>query len=204
VFLCARSLYSIAPRHSAIVHRHSRFFDHFYPSQIVCVLRPSCATDDFVDCHTLGSASFHAIFAPDSMFSASRNCVISYGVNFMKTSHKLRIGAKIAVSRLTGRPHPFFVQYSLLNACNAKCVYCNSPFREDPQLDTQTHLKILAEFSRLGTARIKFLGGEPLLRNDLGILIQEVRRLGMRSAMVTSGMLIPKRLDVVKQLNEGY
>src|SRR4030095_6413885 len=100
----------------------------------------------------------------------------------MKLKDKLRIGTKIAASRVTGTPRPFFVQYSLLNACNAKCVYCNSPFREDPQLDTETHLKILGEFSRLGTARIKFLGGEPLLRNDLGILVREVRRLGMRSA----------------------
>jgi MoaA/NifB/PqqE/SkfB family radical SAM enzyme len=120
----------------------------------------------------------------------------------MKTVDKIRIGAQIAASKAIGKPRPFFVQYSLLNACNARCVYCNSPFREDPQLDTQTHLGLLGEFSRLGTARIKFLGGEPLLRNDLGVLVQEVRRLGMRSAMVTSGILIPKRMEVMKQFDE--
>jgi MoaA/NifB/PqqE/SkfB family radical SAM enzyme len=120
----------------------------------------------------------------------------------MKFTDKLRIGSNIMAARITSKPRPFFVQYSLLNACNARCVYCNSPFREDPQLDTETHIKILSEFARLGAARIKFLGGEPLLRNDLDTLVQEVKHLGMRSAMVTSGLLIPKRMDVIRMLDE--
>ncbi len=59
-----------------------------------------------------------------------------------------------------------------------------------------------AQFARLGTVRIKFLGGEPLLRDDIGELVQEVRRLGMRSAMVTNGFLIPEKMEVVRRLDE--
>ncbi len=120
----------------------------------------------------------------------------------MRTSQKLAIGAKILTARLGGEARPFFVQYSLLNGCNASCVYCNSPYREDPQLSTAEHRRILSEFARLGTVRIKFLGGEPLLRNDIGELIAEVRRLGMRSAMVTNGFLIPEKMEMVRQLDE--
>ena len=120
----------------------------------------------------------------------------------MKAADKFAIGAKILAARLTGEPRPFFVQYSLLNGCNARCVYCNSPNRDDPQLPTAEHRRILAEFARLGTVRIKFLGGEPLLRQDIGELIEEVRRLGMRSAMVTNGFLIPEKMEVVRQLDE--
>ena len=120
----------------------------------------------------------------------------------MKPTQKLGIGAQILAARLTGSVRPFFVQYSLLNGCNARCVYCNSPSRKDPQLSTDQHRKLLGEFARLGTVRIKLLGGEPLLRPDVGELVDEVRRLGMRAAMVTNGFLIPQKIDVVRRLDE--
>ena len=120
----------------------------------------------------------------------------------MKPTQKLGIGAQILAARLTGAARPFFVQYSLLNGCNARCVYCNCPNREDPQLTTAEHRRVLAEFARLGTVRVKFLGGEPLLRPDIGELVDEVRRLGMRSAMVTNGFLVPQKFDTIRRLDE--
>ena len=120
----------------------------------------------------------------------------------MKNRDKLRIGSKILLAKATGRPRPFFVQYSLLNACNAACGYCNCPRREDPRAEVDAHLAVLAEFARLGAARIKFLGGEPLLHDRIGTLIDAVREGGMRSAMVTNGFLIPARMDVVRKLDE--
>ncbi len=120
----------------------------------------------------------------------------------MKRREKLAIGARILAARVTGTPRPFFVQYSLLNACNAKCAYCDSPGRPDPQMDTAAHLAILTEFARLGTVRVKFLGGEPLLRDDLGELVEHVHGLGMRSAIVTNGFRIPAMMDVVRRIDE--
>lgn len=120
----------------------------------------------------------------------------------MKTSEKIIIGAKILGARITNQVQPIFVQYSLLNDCNAKCVYCNSPRRGEPQLDTATHKQILTEFARLGALRIKFLGGEPLMRPDIADLVATVRQLGMRCAMVTNGFLIARKLDVIRNLDE--
>lgn len=120
----------------------------------------------------------------------------------MKASTKVRIGLNILQSRITGQPRPFFVQYSLLNGCNMRCSYCNSPNRDDSQIDTTTHKRLLAEFAALGTARIKFLGGEPLLRDDIGELVAETKRLGMRAAMVTNALLIPQEFQVIRELDE--
>jgi MoaA/NifB/PqqE/SkfB family radical SAM enzyme len=120
----------------------------------------------------------------------------------MTPAEKIGIGAQILASKVTGRPRPFFVQYSVLNACNASCVYCNSPHRADAPLATEDHRKLLAEFAAVGAVRIKFLGGEPLLRDDIGILVEETRRLGMRAAMVTNGFLVCEKIDVIRQLNE--
>src|SRR5258705_6105293 len=120
----------------------------------------------------------------------------------MTNGQKLRIGGGILLSKLTGKPRPFFVQYSLLNACNASCAYCNCPQRDDSRVDRAAHLGVLTDFARLGAARIKFLGGEPLLHEDLGELVAHVKSLGMRAAMVTNGFLVPQRMDVVRQLDE--
>ena len=120
----------------------------------------------------------------------------------MKATQKLRIGARILAAKATHSARPFFVQYSLLNACNAACVYCNSPKRRDTQLSTQDHFRILGDFARAGAARIKLLGGEPLLRPDIGDIVEHIQKLGMRSAMVTNGFLVPDRFDVIRQLDE--
>jgi MoaA/NifB/PqqE/SkfB family radical SAM enzyme len=120
----------------------------------------------------------------------------------MKNIDKLRIGSKILISKATNRPRPFFVQYSLLNACNAKCAYCNCPEREDPRASTEQHLQILAEFARLGAVRIKFLGGEPLLHNDIGLLVAAAKKHGMRTAVVTNGFLVPARMELMRQFDE--
>lgn len=120
----------------------------------------------------------------------------------MKNREKIAIGARILAARLQGRSRPFFVQYSLLNACNARCAYCNSPNRPDAPLTLDEHRRILAEFARLGAVRIKFLGGEPLLSRDIDALTEEVIRLGMRAAMVTNGFLIGEKIATVRKLSE--
>ncbi len=120
----------------------------------------------------------------------------------MKLSDRLKIGSQILVSKTTGSPRPFFVQYGLLNACNARCAYCNYPDRPDARIPVGQHLLALREFARLGALRIKFLGGEPLLFEPLDTLVDEVRRLGMRSSIVTNGFLIPERMDLVRQIDE--
>ena len=120
----------------------------------------------------------------------------------MRTSDKIAIGARIAWAKITRRPRPFFVQYGLLNACDARCGYCAFPARYEEQLTTAEHRLILREFARLGAVRIKFLGGEPLLRADLGELIDEVKRLGMRAALVTNGLRLPERMEVARALDE--
>jgi MoaA/NifB/PqqE/SkfB family radical SAM enzyme len=120
----------------------------------------------------------------------------------MKNSDKLRIGSRILMSKMTGKPRPFFVQYSLLNACNAKCVYCNCPEREDPRASVAAHRAVLAEFARLGAARIKFLGGEPLLHANIAELVQTAKSHGMRAAVVTNGFLVPQRMELMRQFDE--
>jgi MoaA/NifB/PqqE/SkfB family radical SAM enzyme len=120
----------------------------------------------------------------------------------MTNGQKLRIGSRILLAKVTNQPRPFFVQYSRLNGCNASCVYCNCPQRPDPRADLASHVRVLTELAQLGAARIKFLGGEPLLHPDIAPLVATVKKLGMRAAMVTNGFLVPRHIETVRTLDE--
>jgi MoaA/NifB/PqqE/SkfB family radical SAM enzyme len=81
-------------------------------------------------------------------------------------------------------------------------VYCNCPQRPDPRADLASHVRVLTELAQLGAARIKFLGGEPLLHPDNAPLVATVKKLGMRAAMVTNGFLVPRHIETVRTLDE--
>jgi MoaA/NifB/PqqE/SkfB family radical SAM enzyme len=54
---------------------------------------------------------------------------------------------------------------------------------------------------QLGTQLLQLQGGEPLLREDLGIVIDEAHRFGMACDMVTNGTLVLKKTDIVRRLD---
>jgi MoaA/NifB/PqqE/SkfB family radical SAM enzyme len=58
----------------------------------------------------------------------------------------------------------------LTQRCNLRCVYCSAPFRGTGELDTATW-RVFDELADLGCLRMAILGGEPLLRADVGDLI---------------------------------
>ncbi len=120
----------------------------------------------------------------------------------MKLRDKLRIGGAIVKSKITGRPRPFFVQYALSHRCDGRCSYCNCFEQGGDELTLAQHLQVLREFAALGAVRIKLLGGEPLLYPHVAHVVEEIRSLGMRSAMTTNGHFVESKLDVVKQLDE--
>ena len=52
---------------------------------------------------------------------------------------------------------------------------------------------VLTECRALGTERVQFFGGEPLLRQDLEGIVAHARGLGLHCTLVTNGLLVPKR-----------
>lgn len=116
------------------------------------------------------------------------------------------IGCQILKAKVLHKRIPIVVSIHVTNKCNLRCKYCYSNF--DGRFDTPpedfstTELKTyLAEMKRLGTRWIIFLGGEPMLRKDIGILIRHVNNLGMLSELVTNGILIEEHIDKIKDVD---
>ena len=110
-------------------------------------------------------------------------------------------GVRLLAGRVSGRPALVSANIYLTQRCNLRCLYCSAPFRGTGELDTATWKRIFDEMAALGCLRIAILGGEPLLRVDLGELIAHLRGLGMGVSLTSNGVLVPRRLEALRQLS---
>ena len=96
---------------------------------------------------------------------------------------------------------PLSVSWTLTNRCNKKCFYCNLPNISSKELTAKQIFSIIDELSKLGTQRIGFTGGEPLLRNDIKEIIDYSHSKGIFTGLVSNGSLIKKNLNKLKNLD---
>jgi MoaA/NifB/PqqE/SkfB family radical SAM enzyme len=112
-----------------------------------------------------------------------------------------RLGARVLAERAGGPPALLLANLYPTHHCNLRCTYCASPYRRTPELDTASWLRIVDELAALGCRRVLWLGGEPLLRSDLGALVARVRERGMACLLTSNGVLVPERIDALRGLD---
>lgn len=96
-----------------------------------------------------------------------------------------------AGSKPEATPGPLWLLAELTYACPLQCPYCSNPLDFaliKNELDTAAWVRVLGEARKLGAAQLGFSGGEPLLRRDLEELVEEGRRLGYYTNLITSGV----------------
>jgi len=98
--------------------------------------------------------------------------------------------------------HPYEVQAQLLNSCDRRCVFCRCPEVESALMTTAQWCQILRGLAKLGTIRVKLQGGEPTLRPDFREISAEAKKAGMITAVVTNGIQIASRPDLLDFLDE--
>ncbi len=103
----------------------------------------------------------------------------------------------MALTDNCGRPL-LNLRISITQRCNLKCDYCHREgevqrANESPEKMSRAEIKKIAEVAvSLGITRIKLTGGEPLMRQDVVELVQDIRSLsGLRDlSMTTNGILL--------------
>jgi len=86
---------------------------------------------------------------------------------------------------------PLWLLAEVTYRCPLHCVFCYNPVdfaRHGAEMGTEAWLKLLREARALGSVQCGFSGGEPLLRDDLELLIAEAHRLGFYTNLLTSGV----------------
>lgn len=123
-----------------------------------------------------------------------------YNARDMRLLTKADAGLKFALTRLRNSRMPLVVRWQTTNRCTAKCRYCSiwsSPANELSAVEAQ---RMLLDFHQLGMRRLCFSGGEPLLREDIGELVDYALGLGVSLEMNSNGTLLHKHLDTLRKL----
>lgn len=102
--------------------------------------------------------------------------------------------------------HHNYLRISLTERCNLRCVYC----MPEEGIDLQPNDKILTKdeivrvarlFVDAGVDKIRFTGGEPLVRKDLEDIVSEVGALPLRAlAMTTNAITLARKLPKLHKM----
>jgi MoaA/NifB/PqqE/SkfB family radical SAM enzyme len=84
-------------------------------------------------------------------------------------------------------PQVATIDFHVTSECNQECPYCWGPQGFENPVDTPTARAIVARIADLGIPRIVFTGGDPLLRGDVGELIDLAKSSGLEVALSTTG-----------------
>jgi len=95
---------------------------------------------------------------------------------------------------------PSRVDASPTARCNLEpaCPMCIGPDRSiTNELDTGKWKRVIGFFADRGTTDITFTGGEPLVRKDIGFLLEYAKSCGMRVTLSTNALRLPDHLENV-------
>ncbi|MHC1722335.1 MAG: GTP 3',8-cyclase MoaA [Aminipila sp.] len=104
-----------------------------------------------------------------------------------------------------------YIRISVTDRCNLRCIYCmpEEGVKRLPHVDILTYEEIVRLckcFAQLGISKIKITGGEPLIRKDITLLIEQIKRLdGIKSVtLTTNGVNLKEQLpNLVKAGLDG-
>ena len=86
---------------------------------------------------------------------------------------------------------PLWLLAELTYRCPLHCVFCFNPVdfaTQEQELSTEDWLRVLRQGREMGAVQLGLSGGEPLLREDLEVIVAEAHRLGYYSNLLTSGV----------------
>jgi pyrroloquinoline quinone biosynthesis protein E len=105
----------------------------------------------------------------------------------------------VARARLFAMPIPVAVGFELTHLCNLSCGYCD---RHRPMAHEMTLDQILGALDglkRLGMCEISLDGGEALAHRDIDAISEWLDKKGTVTRLNSNGILIPRRMNVVKR-----
>ncbi len=98
------------------------------------------------------------------------------------------------------------VKLEVTPRCNGDCAYCYNRYsfatgktRPSEEVETGKWERVIAEVAKRKIPLIKFTGGEPLLRKDIGHLMAFAKKLGLFVVLNTNGLLLPEKFEDIKK-----
>lgn len=87
---------------------------------------------------------------------------------------------------------PMWLLAELTYACPLQCPYCSNPLQLEgsrkQELSTEQWLQVMQQARELGAVQLGFSGGEPMVRKDLEVLVQQASQMGFYCNVITSAL----------------
>lgn len=119
----------------------------------------------------------------------------------MTFKNRLSAIQKVLAIKFLGKKIPIVVTWPITNRCNFQCQYCERWKRKTEELTTKQVFSIIDELKSLGTIRISLSGGEPLMREDIGQIIDYAKSRGISVVLTSNGSLVPQKIEEIKNLD---
>ncbi|WP_405297043.1 GTP 3',8-cyclase MoaA [Algibacter sp. Ld11] len=104
---------------------------------------------------------------------------------------------------LHGRDHAY-LRISLIERCNLRCSYCMPA--EGVPLSPKSHLMTYEEiydiakiFVKHGVSKIRLTGGEPLIRKDIPVILEQLSSLPVELSITSNAVIIDRYIDILKK-----
>ena len=99
---------------------------------------------------------------------------------------------------------PLWANAEITYKCPLHCVFCYNPLDYastfKSELSTEDWLKVFKQSRDLGSVQLGISGGEPLMRDDVEIMVSEASQMGYYVNLLTSGIgLTEKRISAFKE-----
>lgn len=102
------------------------------------------------------------------------------------------------------------LRISVTDRCNFRCTYCmpksvydreHSFLPKENIISFEEIIRIVNLLTPYGLNKVRITGGEPLIRHDLPVLINALKKIPkLDVALTTNGSLLAKRLDLLKDI----
>lgn len=102
---------------------------------------------------------------------------------------------------------PFFLAHAMTYGCNSRCQSCTywkniSRMKED--LNTEEVFQLLDEAYDAGMRGYYMFGGEPLIRRDIGKIVDYAKEKGFVTVMNTNGSVMEQKAQELRNLDFAF
>ena len=89
--------------------------------------------------------------------------------------------------------YPFYASFKITHKCTLKCSFCNVWMEKTPDLSKEDVFKVLDNLGNSSITLLSLEGGDPLMRKDLGEILEYAYKKPFYLFFTTNGHLLDKR-----------
>ncbi|KYK20081.1 hypothetical protein AYK24_04145 [Thermoplasmatales archaeon SG8-52-4] len=89
--------------------------------------------------------------------------------------------------------YPFYASYKVTHKCSLKCEFCNVWMEKTPDLKIDDVFKVIDNIANSSIVVLSIEGGDPLVRKDLGEILEYAYQKPFTLFFTTNGHLLEKR-----------